>query len=108
MPGEESEIEIRPLFEAADFGEEFTPELRAQEERLRTEIERKRGFVTSSSVALGLMVRRRVSAVSNQGPHPPLSRRAHSALLRMRAERGHYRPLSAISGADRCDDDGVA
>ena len=43
MPGEESEIEIRPLFEAADFGEEFTPELRAQEERLRTEIERKRG-----------------------------------------------------------------
>jgi len=43
MPGEESEIEIRPLFEAADFGEEFTPELRAQEERLRTEIESKRG-----------------------------------------------------------------
>jgi hypothetical protein len=43
MPGEESEIEIRPLFEAADFGEEFTPELRAQEERMRTEIERKRG-----------------------------------------------------------------
>ena len=43
MPGEESEIEIRPLFEAADFGEEFTPELRAQEERLRTEIERKHG-----------------------------------------------------------------
>jgi hypothetical protein len=43
MPGEESEIEIRPLFEAADFGEEFTPELREQEERLRTEIERKRG-----------------------------------------------------------------
>ena len=43
MPCEESEIEIRPLFEAADFGEEFTPELRAQEERLRTEIERKRG-----------------------------------------------------------------
>jgi hypothetical protein len=43
MPGEESEIEIRPLFEAADFGEEFTPELRAQEERMRAEIERKRG-----------------------------------------------------------------
>ena len=43
MPGEESEIEIRPLFEAADFGEEFTPELRAQEERLRAEIERKHG-----------------------------------------------------------------
>jgi hypothetical protein len=43
MPGEESEIEIRPVFEAEDFGEEFTPELRAQEERLRAEIERKQG-----------------------------------------------------------------
>jgi len=43
MPGEESEIEIRPVFEAEDFGSELTPELRAQEERLRTEIERKRG-----------------------------------------------------------------
>jgi hypothetical protein len=42
MPGEESDIEIRPFYEAEDFGEEFTPELRAQEERLRTEIERKR------------------------------------------------------------------
>jgi hypothetical protein len=35
----ESEIEIRPLFEAEDFGAEFTPELRAQEERLRNGIE---------------------------------------------------------------------
>jgi hypothetical protein len=32
MPGE-SEIEIRPIFEASDFGDEFTPELRAQEEQ---------------------------------------------------------------------------
>jgi hypothetical protein len=32
MP-EESELEIRPVFEAEDFGAEFTPELRAQEER---------------------------------------------------------------------------
>jgi hypothetical protein len=37
MPGA-SEIEIRPLFEASDFGEAFTPELREQEERLRAEI----------------------------------------------------------------------
>ena len=37
---EESEIEIRPVFEAEDFGPEFTPELRAQDERLRTEIAR--------------------------------------------------------------------
>jgi len=38
MPGD-SEIEIRPVFEADDFGEEFTPELREQEERLRERIE---------------------------------------------------------------------
>jgi len=36
---EESEIEIRPVFEAEDFGAEFTPELRAQEERLREQME---------------------------------------------------------------------
>jgi hypothetical protein len=35
----DSEIEIRPLFEAADFGAELTPELRAKEERLRAETE---------------------------------------------------------------------
>ena len=37
MPGTESEIEIRQIFEAEDFGEEFTPELREQEERLRAQ-----------------------------------------------------------------------
>ena len=42
MPGEEAVIEIRPVFEAEDFGKEFTPELRAQEERLRAKIERQR------------------------------------------------------------------
>ncbi|HET6891149.1 MAG TPA: YciI family protein [Pyrinomonadaceae bacterium] len=36
--GEEAEIEIRQVFEAEDFGEEFTPELRDQEERLRSQI----------------------------------------------------------------------
>lgn len=41
MPGETSEVEIRPIFEAEDFGSEFTPELRAQEERLRAEMERR-------------------------------------------------------------------
>lgn len=35
----DSEIEIRPIFEAEDFGAEFTPELRAQEDRLRAEID---------------------------------------------------------------------
>ncbi|MCY1186019.1 YCII-related domain protein [compost metagenome] len=34
----ESEIEIRQIFEADDFGEEFTPELREQEERIRQQI----------------------------------------------------------------------
>ena len=34
-----SEIEIRPIFEAEDFGKEFTPELREQEERLRAQME---------------------------------------------------------------------
>ena len=34
------EVEIRPVFEAEDFGEAFTPELRAQEQRLRDRIER--------------------------------------------------------------------
>ena len=40
MPGEESALEIRPVYEAADFGENFTPELQKKEERLRSEIER--------------------------------------------------------------------
>jgi hypothetical protein len=40
MPGEEAELEIRPVFEAEDFGKEFTPELRAREDNLRREIER--------------------------------------------------------------------
>jgi hypothetical protein len=35
MPGTDAEIEIRQVFEADDFGAELTPELRAQEERLR-------------------------------------------------------------------------
>jgi hypothetical protein len=37
---EEGEIEIRQVFEAEDFGPSFTPELRAQEERLRAQIEK--------------------------------------------------------------------
>ena len=37
-PFRESEVEIRQVFEADDFGAEFTPELRAQEERQRAEI----------------------------------------------------------------------
>ena len=41
MPGE-SEVEIRPFYEAADFGENFTPEAQAREKRLREEVAGKR------------------------------------------------------------------
>ena len=41
-PMEEAELEIRRVFEAEDFGAEFTPELRDQEERLRAEVEKQR------------------------------------------------------------------
>ena len=37
MPGD-SEIEIRPIYEAEDFGDALTPELREQEERLRAQV----------------------------------------------------------------------
>ena len=37
-PFEDTEVEIRQVFEAEDFGDEFTPELRAQEERLRAQV----------------------------------------------------------------------
>jgi hypothetical protein len=43
MPGEVAEIEIRQVFEAEDFGPEFTPELREQEERLRARAEQSKG-----------------------------------------------------------------
>ena len=43
MPGEDSELEIRPVFEASDFGEVYTPELQARDARLREEIERQQG-----------------------------------------------------------------
>jgi hypothetical protein len=39
MPGEEAVLELRPVFEADDFGEDLTPELRDQEERLRKQLE---------------------------------------------------------------------
>src|SRR5262245_42520068 len=39
FPGAESEIEIRQVFEAEDFGDAFTPELRAQEDRQRAQTE---------------------------------------------------------------------
>ena len=42
FPGTESEIEIRQVFEADDFGPEFTPELREQEERVRKQVATKK------------------------------------------------------------------
>lgn len=41
-PFQEGELEIRQVFEAEDFGKEFTPELRAQEERQRAQLEAKK------------------------------------------------------------------
>jgi hypothetical protein len=38
---EDSEVELRPLFEAADFGENLTPEVREREQRLRHELAKK-------------------------------------------------------------------
>jgi hypothetical protein len=37
--GIEDEVEIRPVFEADDFGDEYTPEVRAQEDRIRVRLE---------------------------------------------------------------------
>src|SRR6266853_157995 len=41
-PFEDTEVEIRQVFEAEDFGDEFTPELREQEERLRAQVAAKK------------------------------------------------------------------
>ena len=38
MPGEEAELEIRPVYEMEDFGAEFTPELREREQRMQAQI----------------------------------------------------------------------
>ena len=88
MPGEDAELEIRPIFEAEDFGEEFTPELRAQEERLRREVERQKNqaveiYFTCASTACKLRRRADGSGVAPAGEmsrvhpcgpcHPPKS-----------------------------------
>ncbi len=41
MPGEEAVLELRPLYEMADFGENVTPEIRERDSRLRAEIEKR-------------------------------------------------------------------
>jgi hypothetical protein len=43
MPGEESEIEIRQVFEAADFGDVLTPELREKEDAMRAAVAARQG-----------------------------------------------------------------
>jgi hypothetical protein len=42
MNAPDADVEIRPIFEADDFGDELTPELRAKEERLRAEVENRK------------------------------------------------------------------
>jgi predicted lactoylglutathione lyase len=54
--GEQSEIEIRQIFEAEDFGESFTPELREQDDRLRAETESKQS-AKSKMIFVNLPVR---------------------------------------------------
>jgi hypothetical protein len=41
-PFQDTEVEVRQVFEAEDFGDAFTPELRAQEERIRAEVAAKK------------------------------------------------------------------
>ena len=43
MPGEESEIEIRPVFELDDFGDAATPDVREREAHLQSEIDKRAG-----------------------------------------------------------------
>lgn len=43
MPGEESELELRPMFELEDFGDAVTDEVREREERLRAEVAKLNG-----------------------------------------------------------------
>jgi hypothetical protein len=43
MPGEEAELEIRPLFELDDFGTNVTPEVRERNERLQAELDKRAG-----------------------------------------------------------------
>src|SRR5918999_2551611 len=56
----DGEVEIRPIFEAEDFGAEFTPELREQEDRIRAQIEKQAAAAApgkpASSKAGGLTV----------------------------------------------------
>ena len=42
-PFENTEVELRQVFEAEDFGEEFTPELREQEDKIRAQVEAQKG-----------------------------------------------------------------
>ena len=41
MPGEDCEVEIRPVYGMEDFGDEMSPELREQEDRMRVELEKR-------------------------------------------------------------------
>ena len=43
MPGEEAELELRPLYEMDDFGENATPEIRQRNQRLQTEMDKRAG-----------------------------------------------------------------
>ena len=87
MP-EESEVEIRPMFEAADFGEEFTPELQAKEANLEAALSMEKATVepylffggrceealefykTALHATVGMVIRFNQSPVPPQGLQP--------------------------------------
>jgi hypothetical protein len=41
MPGEEAELEIRPVYEFEDFGDQATPEVRKRSERIQAELDKR-------------------------------------------------------------------
>ncbi len=57
----DSDIEIRQIFEAEDFGEAFTPELQEQEERIRAEVEKREQVLTRQSICRAATPTRRRS-----------------------------------------------
>ena len=64
MPGTESELEIRPVFETEDFGDAMTPELRAQEDSQRARIEAGKGKAAKKSGAKASRAGKRASAAA--------------------------------------------
>src|SRR5262249_38565483 len=97
MP-EESEIEIRQVFEAEDFGPALTPELREQEERLRAELEQRKGSESRKSGADHEIHLPRILRTKEVGQN--LRKRAegvHGRMLRLRKRSYESCPATTIT-----------